>query len=211
MSEPIHIVAQAIEMVAVQTLIEYPGNAKRHPDDQIARLCGMIREFGWTVPILIDSNNSIIAGHGRLMAARKLNMEAVPCIRAGHLSRAQIKALVLADNKIAEGGNWDLDTLKAELPQIAELDETLLALTGFSQEELDALLDVDLESFEPDDEGQTETKVEFLTFCGKRIEITDEELQELLAALEQHMDAYGSPQGFVIRTLLPARFLNRKS
>lgn len=204
MAEKITIVAETIEMVPVSTLLEYPGNAKRHPDEQVARLAGMIREFGWTVPLLIDSAGMLIAGHGRLAAARKLDMDAVPCVRASHLSRAQIKALVIADNKIAEGGQWDMETLRAELPQIAELDEDLLALTGFSGEELNALLgELDTEDISGDPEESQGAKAQFLTFGNKRMELTERELEALVRKLDQHVELFGTPQGFVTRTLLP--------
>lgn len=205
MAEPITIVASSIEMVPVASLLEYPGNAKRHPDNQIARLAGMIREFGWTVPLLIDSGGMLIAGHARLAAARKLEMEAVPCVRATHLSRAQIKALVIADNKIAEGGAWDLDILRVELPQIAELDEELLGLTGFEGEELDALLGEvdDVESLSGDPEESEGAKADFLTFGGKRVEISERELEALLRKYDAHIELFGTPHGFVARTLLP--------
>jgi ParB-like chromosome segregation protein Spo0J len=207
--KPIKIIANQIELVDVDDLIPYANNAKKHPAEQIARLCGIIREFGWTQPILIGADGGIIAGHGRVMAARKLEMDRVPCIRATDLTPTQIKALILADNKIGETG-WEVEMLKVEIESLNEDDPDLLAFIGFSAEEMEALC-ADLEDVEDfsggDGEAQGEAKVSFLTFGSKRMEITEREIEVLTKKLATHMDLYGVPQGFVTRTLLPAEFL----
>ena len=192
----IHITAQSIEMVPVDDLIEYPGNARKHPSDQIALLCGMIQEYGFTVPLLIDTEGTIIAGHGRLMAARKLGMFDVPCIRAGHLTRAQIKALVIADNKITSNSSWDEGLLKLEMSAIKEMDEALLGLTGFDFQEIDDILDGMLteESSDKDDEVP---KVHFLSVWKHKIELTPEEKNDLVSLFSEWSGHHGSYRGLI--------------
>jgi ParB-like chromosome segregation protein Spo0J len=127
-----------IENIAVEKLIPYARNAKRHDPAQISKLAGSIREFGFNNPVLIDAENGIIAGHGRVMAAQKLELKDVPCIRLGHLTENQRKAYILADNRLAEiGGGWDEEMLKAELESLG-MDETWLdfdIVIGSSEEE----------------------------------------------------------------------------
>jgi ParB-like chromosome segregation protein Spo0J len=129
-----------IEQVAVADLIPYASNSRTHSDAQIAQIAASIREFGWTNPILIGGDNIIIAGHGRLLAARKLGMEQVPAIVLDHLSKAQQRALVIADNKLALNAGWDEDLLKLELQELGDLNFDL-ALTGFTLEEIGDLFD----------------------------------------------------------------------
>lgn len=111
-----------LEHLATANLIPYARNAKRHDPAQISKLCGSIREFGFNNPVLIDSDNGIIAGHGRVLAARQLGLEQIPCIRLGHLTDTQRRAYILADNRLAEiGGGWDEEMLKLELADLAAL------------------------------------------------------------------------------------------
>ena len=93
-------------------LIPYVNNARTHSDEQVAQIAASIKEFGFNAPILLDGDNGIIAGHGRLMAAKKLGLEQVPCIELKHLSEAQKKAYILADNKLALNAGWDSQLLK---------------------------------------------------------------------------------------------------
>jgi DNA modification methylase len=114
-----------IEMLAVDRLVPYAKNAKKHDDRQVAAIAGSIREFGFTNPVLIDGQDGIIAGHGRVLGARKAGLAEVPCIRLAHLTDAQRRAYILADNRLAEtGGGWDAAMLAAEVESIdwAELD-----------------------------------------------------------------------------------------
>ena len=112
-----------IETLSTDSLIPYARNAKKHDASQVAKLAGSIREFGFNNPVLIDNDNGIIAGHGRIMAAQSLGLETVPCIRLGHLSDTQRRAYILADNRLAEiGGGWDEEMLKLELADLRELD-----------------------------------------------------------------------------------------
>ena len=104
-----------VETRKVDDLIPYINNARVHNENQVTQIASSIREFGWTTPILIDGENGIIAGHGRLMAAKKLGMDEVPVIELSHLSETQKKALILADNKIALNSEWDSELVALEL------------------------------------------------------------------------------------------------
>jgi DNA modification methylase len=128
-----------IEQRKVDSLIPYVNNSRKHSDEQIAQIAASIKEFGWTNPILVDGENGIIAGHGRLMAARKLGMVEIPVIELAHLSEPQCKALIIADNKLAMNASWDDELLSLELKDLAASDYDL-GLLGFGEEELDALL-----------------------------------------------------------------------
>ena len=99
-------------------LTPYPKNAKKHPDDQVEHIANSIREFGFRQPIVVDADNVVVIGHGRLMAAKKLGLDEVPVVRADDLTEEQIKALRLADNKTNES-EWDMLTLDAELADLS--------------------------------------------------------------------------------------------
>jgi DNA modification methylase len=129
-----------IETRLVADLIPYAANSRTHSDAQVAQIAASIKEFGWTNPILIDDDNTIIAGHGRLLAARKLGMEEVPAIILDHLSKAQQRALVIADNQLALNAGWNMDMLKAEIEDLS-LENFNLELLGFDDDFLDGLLE----------------------------------------------------------------------
>lgn len=128
-----------IEYRPIEALIPYARNSRMHSDAQVAQIAASIREFGWTNPVLVDGSNGIIAGHGRVLAARKLGFDQVPVIELVHLSESQKRAYVLADNKLAENAGWDDELLRIELEalQAAGFD---LSLTGFADDELAALM-----------------------------------------------------------------------
>jgi DNA modification methylase len=128
-----------IEHVPTARLIPYARNSRTHSDAQVAQIAASIREFGFTNPVLIGEEDDIIAGHGRILAARKLNLEEVPCIRLGHLSETQKRAYVIADNKLALNAGWDEELLRIELKGLEE-DGFDLGLVGFTGEEIAALL-----------------------------------------------------------------------
>ena len=128
-----------IEQRPIEALIPYINNSRKHSDEQVAQIAASIKEFGWTNPILVDGNNGLIAGHGRLLAARKLGMDKVPTIELSHLSDIQKKALIIADNKLALNSDWDNELLMLELKELDSADFDLSVL-GFDQDELDALL-----------------------------------------------------------------------
>jgi len=128
-----------IEQVKLDALIPYARNSRTHSDAQVAQIAASIKEFGFTNPVLIDETGSIIAGHGRVMAARKLAIADVPSIRLTHLTEAQKKAYVIADNKLALNAGWDDEMLAVELTDLKDMGFDL-DLTGFSTDEIEALL-----------------------------------------------------------------------
>lgn len=128
-----------IEYKKINELIPYALNSRTHSETQVAQIAASIKEFGFTNPVLIDEQGGIIAGHGRVMAARKLNMTEVPTIRIAGLSEAQRRAYVIADNKLALNAGWDDEMLRVEFDALKELDFDL-ELTGFSLDEIDALM-----------------------------------------------------------------------
>ena len=154
-----------IEHLLVSSLIPYARNSRTHSDEQVAQIAASIREFGFTNPVLIDANGTIIAGHGRVMAAKKLGLDEVPCLRLGHLTPSQIRAYVIADNKIALNAGWDDEMLKAELLTLQE-DGFNTDLTGFSDDELNALLTVETVEGETDPDEVPEPPVEPITKLG---------------------------------------------
>jgi DNA modification methylase len=133
-------------------LIPYARNPRTHSDAQVAQIAASIREFGWTNPVLVDGENGIIAGHGRVMAARKLGLDRVPAIELGHMSEAQKRAYVLADNQLALNAGWDEELLRFELADLSELGFDL-GLTGFGEGELERLLAGSKEGLTEDDEA----------------------------------------------------------
>jgi len=128
-----------IEHIPVDRLVPYARNARTHSDEQVAQIAGSIAEFGFVNPILVGADDVIIAGHGRLLAARKVGLTDVPVIRLGHLSETQRRALVIADNRIAENASWDEDMLRLELEELRAEDFDL-DITGFDLDEIDRLL-----------------------------------------------------------------------
>jgi hypothetical protein len=128
-----------IEQWPIERLIPYARNARTHSDEQVAQVAASIMEFGWTNPILVGADGVIIAGHARLLAARKLKMLEVPVIVLDHLSETQRRALILADNKLALNAGWDDEMLRVELESLQE-DAFNLDLVGFTDEELESIL-----------------------------------------------------------------------
>ena len=131
-----------IEYRPVASLIPHARNAKQHSDAQVAQIAASIREFGWGAPVIVDGKNNIVAGHGRVLAARKLGMAEVPVVAMAHLTDIQRRALILADNKIGENASWENELLGLELAELqaAGFD---LELTGFSEDEWNDLIDGD--------------------------------------------------------------------
>jgi DNA modification methylase len=130
----------AIEQWPIERLLPYAANARTHPEDQVAQIAGSIAEFGFNVPCLVDERGVLVAGHGRLLAARRLGLAEVPVIRLGHLTDAQARAFRIADNQIALNAGWDDEMLAAEVARLKE-DGVDLDLLGFGEDELDRLLD----------------------------------------------------------------------
>lgn len=128
-----------IEQISIDALMPYARNSRTHSTAQIAQLVASINEFGFTNPVLIDEANGIIAGHGRVLAATQLGMQDVPCLRLSHLTEAQRRAYVIADNKLALNAGWDYDVLKDELAALDDADFDL-ELTGLSDAEIKSAL-----------------------------------------------------------------------
>ena len=176
-----------IEHVAIEALIPYARNSRTHSDAQVAQIAASIREFGFTNPVLIDAQGGVIAGHGRIMAARKLSLPDVPCIRLDHLTDAQKRAYVIADNKLALNAGWDDEMLALEFADLAEMGFDL-ELTGFTADEIEALKPVELEPGLTDEDATPEVPADPVTkpgdvwllgkhrvMCGDSTSVTDVE------------------------------------
>jgi ParB-like chromosome segregation protein Spo0J len=129
--------ADKVKRRKVAQLIPYAHNARLHSDEQVDQLVASIKEWGWTMPILLDEKGGIIAGHGRVLAAKKLGLVDVPCMVAAGWTETQRKAYVIADNKLALNASWDDKILRTELVELKEFD---LPLIGFNKKEIDKLL-----------------------------------------------------------------------
>ncbi|MCA3380175.1 MAG: ParB N-terminal domain-containing protein [Roseomonas sp.] len=132
--------ADKVERRAIDDLIPYARNARTHSEEQVAQIAASIREWGWTVPVLVDEAGGIIAGHGRVLAARKLGLAEVPVMVATGWTEVQRRAYVLADNKLALNAGWDDALVKLELSDLEGMKFDL-ALTGFSVGEMAAMFD----------------------------------------------------------------------
>lgn len=156
---------EQIVLKELNSLIPYINNARTHDDEQVTQIASSIKEFGFNNPILIDKDGGIIAGHGRLMAAKKLGLLEVPTIMLGHLSDIQRKAYILADNRIALNSGWDNELLALELQDLdSEID---LSLLGFNADELDALLNpIELTDGLTDDDAVPEVPEVSITVQG---------------------------------------------
>lgn len=139
----------------VNDLIPYANNARTHSEEQVNQIASSIKEFGFNNPVLIDEKSGVIAGHGRLKAAKKLGLKVIPTIELTGLSESQKKAFILADNRIALNSGWDIDLLRIELQELQDTD--LAPVTGFSDEELNALL---CETAKPAEEEEKPEKEE---------------------------------------------------
>ena len=141
--------ADAVERRPVAALVPFARNARTHSDEQVAQIAASIREWGWTVPVLIDEVGTIIAGHGRVMAAQRLGLTEIPVMVAAGWSDAKRRAYVIADNKLALNAGWDEQLLRLELGELKGLGVDL-GLTGFGELELDGLLTGDDDGPDPD-------------------------------------------------------------
>ena len=128
-----------LEFLSLESLIPYARNSRTHSDEQVAQIAGSIKEFGFTNPVLIGGENDIIAGHGRVLAARKLALKEVPCIRLGHLSDIQKRAYVIADNQLALNAGWNEELLGLELSEL-RTENFDLGLVGFDAEAIERFL-----------------------------------------------------------------------
>jgi ParB-like chromosome segregation protein Spo0J len=165
----------AHKTVKVADLVPYARNSRTHSDAQVAQIAASIREFGFTNPVLVDGANGVIAGHGRILAARKLGMDTVPVIELAHLSEAQKRAYVIADNKLALNAGWDDEMLRAEFEELGDAGFDL-ALTGFDGAEIAALQVPDFAPATEDEQGkldELEPKWIACPHCGKEFDARD--------------------------------------
>ena len=149
----------------VEDLIPYARNSRTHSDAQVAQIAASVREFGWTNPVLVDGENGIIAGHGRILAARKLGMDEVPCIELAGLSDTQRRAYIIADNKLALNAGWDDELLAIEFAELADAGFDNL-LTGFTQDEIDALTPEQIPEGLTDEDAVPEVQAEPVSKLG---------------------------------------------
>jgi ParB-like chromosome segregation protein Spo0J len=129
----------SVQYRPISALLPYKNNPRTHSDEQVDRLAKSLERFGWTNPVLVDGANGVIAGHGRLLAARKLGIEAIPCIELSGLSEAQKRAYIIFDNKSALDAGWDADLLRIEIGSLQSMNFDL-SLTGFSEIEIGDIL-----------------------------------------------------------------------
>jgi site-specific DNA-methyltransferase (adenine-specific) len=157
--------ADKVQKWAIDKLIPYARNARTHSDEQVAQIAASIKEWGWTTPVLVDEDGGIIAGHGRTLAALKLKMTEVPVMVAKGWSDAKKRAYVLADNKLALNAGWDNEMLALELGEIGDLGFDL-DLTGFTAEEIAALMPVEIEPGLTDEDAVPEVPEQPVTVLG---------------------------------------------
>lgn len=143
------ITTKEMKLIAIEKLVPYVNNARTHSKEQINKLRSSIREFGFINPVIIDKDYGVIAGHGRILAAKEENIKEVPCVFVDHLSEAQKKAYILADNRMALDAGWDEELLKIEIESL-EAYGFNVELTGFSEEELSSMFDPFLETEDDD-------------------------------------------------------------
>jgi ParB-like chromosome segregation protein Spo0J len=153
-----------IEYISTTALIPYARNSRTHSDEQVAQVAASIKEFGFTNPVLIDQDNGIIAGHGRVMAAMRLKLDEVPCIRLSHLSETQKRAYIIADNKLALNSGWDDELLALEIKDLQGMDFEIDIL-GFDDSEIDDILGLaEDEDFEPELNSDDREPIRNMTF-----------------------------------------------
>ena len=170
--------SDAPERRSVASLIPYARNARTHSEAQVAQIAASIREWGWTNPVLIDEAGGIIAGHGRVLAARKLKIEEVPCIVASGWTDAQKRAYVLADNQLAQNADWDMDVLKVEIGELQDIGFDV-DLIGFSADELGRLMfNADFAPGSLDEQGKLDELAPKIVNCPHCGEDFDARLQE---------------------------------
>lgn len=152
-----------IKIIQIDGLIPYARNSRTHSDEQITQIAASIKEFGFLNPVIIDGENGIIAGHGRVVAAKKLGMTELPCVEADHLTEAQRRAYVIADNKLALNAGWDYEALRVELEDLAH-EGFNMDLTGFDNQELLKILGegFELDEFEEKEIQNTDDKFQLL-------------------------------------------------
>lgn len=185
--------------ISVKNLIPYANNSRTHSDEQINQVASSIKEFGFTNPVLVDSDGGIIAGHGRVMAAKKLGLEEVPCIELNHLTEAQKKAYVIADNQLALNSGWDLDMLKLEVESLNEM-EFDIDLLGFDDEFMSGLLEEEQSEGLTDEDDCPEPPEKPVSVLGDIWQLGDHRLMcgdsTSIDAVEKLMDGHKADMVF---------------
>lgn len=185
-----------IEQIEVNKLIPYARNSRTHNEAQVAQIAASIREFGFNNPVLIGFDNDIIAGHGRVLAAQKLQIDKVPCIRLDHLTENQKRAYVIADNRIALNAGWDEEMLKLELADLKET-EIDLEILGFSAAELEMFTQIgqEVETITNEDNTRTpsEGKENLEDASVRQIILVYplEEYTKIVEAMGEHAEKFG--------------------
>lgn len=153
-----------VELRAIDSLTPYAENPRTHSDGQITQIAESIRRFGWTNPILVDRDGGVLAGHGRLLAARALGLEVVPVIQLDHLTEVERRAYVIADNQLALGADWDSALLTEQIRTISQENDSLLSVLGFDDVEIQGFLG----DFPPGNANQGTLKVQSVVCpeCG---------------------------------------------
>ena len=167
-TEPENTVPEGIKIILrpIESLVPFARNPRMHSDEQVRQIAASIKEFGFTNPILLDGDNGLIAGHGRLAAARLLGLKTVPCIELSHLSEIQKRAYIIADNKLALNASWDEELLRLEMLDLKDSDLDI-ELLGFNAEELDDItLGRDVTQPEYDESSGDDVKTVTCPKCG---------------------------------------------
>lgn len=162
-----------IEMLPTAGLVPYARNSRTHSPEQVAQIAESIREFGFTNPVIVDAENGIIAGHGRVMAAQKLGLEKVPCIRLGYLTESQKRTYIIADNKLALNAGWDFEMLKVEVMEL-QADDFDVSLLGFDDAEILNIINESEQNPEKERDVVIEAQWECIAEC------TDEKQQQIV-------------------------------
>lgn len=185
--------SQELKLVDIDKLIPYANNARTHSDEQIEQIQLSIREFGFVNPILVDRDFNIIAGHGRLLAAKAEGLSKIPCVPVEHLTEAQRKAYMIADNRLAEKAGWDMDILRVELDELRGMDFNI-ELTGFDISDFEDLLEQERDENKEDAQKVTAPEEEF--FLEKEI------IDELQAASKVYIMFSGGRDSSVCSFLM---------
>lgn len=211
-----------IEQINVKDLIPYANNARTHSDSQIKEIAASIKEFGFNVPVLLDGKNGLIAGHGRVKAAELLSMNTVPAIQIKHLTEAQKRAYILADNRIALNAGWDAGLLKIEFEQLLEVDFDM-SLMGFEEDEIKAYMNPEVindgqcdEDEIPEFTKEPESKLgdiwilgEHRLMCGDSTMIDD--VEKLITNIKIDMVYCDPPYGINLDTNYKKRYGHEKA
>jgi len=168
------VIVLKIEYINTNKLIPYINNSRTHSEFQVKQIAASISEFGFTNPVLIDENETIIAGHGRVMAAELLSLDQIPTIKLKGLTKAQVKAYVIADNKLALNADWNIDMLKLEFQDLLDINFNVDVI-GFDSNEINALTQTaDFDPASEDDQGkldQLDPKYINCPHCGKEFDM----------------------------------------